>query len=256
VLGWCATDPRCAPGVADPTTLLEDALSTLADQPWTLRVRFLAERQAVLLDPALLVRAVRYAFTDGGSSGPWALPASVPGVLAAVVRRDRAEVATALGELLGQQGPLCAGYRPKCLPIHVFDPALSWSVLCNDLAPYGPARSPRVSGVGFHEAYTHAPWWDEVCGQWPADSADPTPPEPVASDVPTLILVGALAPTTPAEVIRHGTRGLTSSSVVVVPTGSHNVVGSGCTLEIRDAWLDDLEPVTGRPTCLAPRLEW
>lgn len=256
VLAWCADDPDCVPGVTDPTTLLDDALTVLADRPWTLQVGFLAGRQGVRLDPALLVRAVRYAFTDGGSSGPWTLPTSVPGLLAAVVRGDRSEVATALGELLGQQGPLCPGYRTKCLPVHVFDPALAWSVLCNDMAPYGPARSPRVPWAGFREAYTHAPWWAEVCGHWPGGPEHAAPPGPVRSAVPTLLLVGGLAPTTPAELVRKGSRGMTSSSVVVVPTGSHNVMGASCAVEIRDMWLDDPQPLVRQPDCLDQRVEW
>ena len=157
--------------------------------------------------------------------------------------------------LLGTRGPLCVGYRPKCGAVRVQDTGVDYSVLCRDVASAGPGRSPRVTGIGFREAYSHAPWW-QVCARWPVRQAAASSAAPVSSDVPTLILVGGLAASTPAGQVRARTRGLTNASLVVVPTGSQNVFGPECVFEIRNAWLADPRPIAEPPDCLEQRLEW
>jgi hypothetical protein len=130
----------------------------------------------------------------------------------------------------------------------------TWNtVLCRDIAPGAEhGVNGRLHGA-LRDAYDHA-WWWEVCPHWPVPPEDASSLTPVRSDVPVLVLAGGLAPTTPVDVLRSSLSGLSRLSLVVDPTGSHNVVG-GCLGDVRDAWLQDLQPPPARSAC-PHRLEW
>lgn len=256
VLRWCARDAECRMAHPDPPRLLSRALRTVEREPVLVRFRSPSGTTPVRVDAALLVRAARQTMTDGGSSGHWALPIELPRLLEAAVDRDRKRLGSALSDLLGYLGPLCAGYQPKCSPAHAVTEGVANTVLCSDIAPFSsPRRSERVGLPGFAEAYERA-WWWETCQSWPTVASDPHLAEPVFSDVPTLVLVGGLAAPTPAAEVRQGIAGLTDASLVLRPTGSHNVIGDDCMLDLRNEWLDDLEPITRAPACFLRRLEW
>ena len=207
-------------------------------------------------DAGLLVRVAGQTMTDGGSLGSWALPTALPALLTAVVENDRADLATALSELLGFSGPLCPGYRPKCAPSHTFEPAVVNTVLCRDVAPFTTVREPRAAlGVGFREAYGQSWWWD-ACEQWPVPPADPALREPVESDIPVLILIAGLAPRAPSSVLEAATAGLPNATVVTVPASPDNVLGSTCGQGVRNSWIANPRPLTNLPKCLDQGLDW
>jgi pimeloyl-ACP methyl ester carboxylesterase len=256
VLLWCHQDPDCRGTYPNPLGLLRRALAAIAERPISVPVDTQGSRQRVVLDPALLVRVARQALTDGGSAGSWGLPEALPALLAAVADRDRARVAVALTELLGVQGPLCPGYRGKCMSAHVVDEGVYNSVLCQDIVPLAPSVRPaRAAGQGLHRAYDRS-WWWSICEHWPVGPADQGSTDPVRADVPVLILVGGLAASTPEHAIRAATRGLRNASVIRAPTGSHNVVGQPCLNRIRTAWLNDLTPRPRSPRCIEHRVDW
>jgi pimeloyl-ACP methyl ester carboxylesterase len=256
VLRWCRADMTCASLYPRPANLLARALGTLADRPIRLRVQTPAGGAHVVLDPAMLVRVARQSMTDGGSAGIWGLPTAVPRLLDAVVRDDRARLRLALGELLGAQGPWCAGYRDKCMTAHVVDEGVWNTVLCRDIEPFTPLdRLPSPAPLAFRVAYDRA-WWWEVCPHWPVPSADETEIEPLATDVPMLILVGGLAGPVSRSAVSRWTARMPNASIVVDPTGSHNVLGTPCMGELRDRWLADFRPPPLHPACAPTRLEW
>ena len=127
-------------------------------------------------------------------------------------------------------------------------------MLCGDVAPFTEHAAPPTRLPGFERAYGDTVL-EDVCDAWPVSATDPAAAEPVSSEVPVLVLVGRLAPT-PAELVRKGTTGLVNASVVEVPTGSHNVIGSDCLLDLRNRWLEDPRPLAEPPDCLDARLEW
>ncbi len=252
VLSWCERDLDCRRRHPDPSTLLERALRAVDTDPVPVRVPSASGAERVLLDAGLLVRVARQATTDGGSSGPWALPTALPRLLEAVVARDRGRLSGALAQLLGRQGPLCPGYRPKCSPAHGVSEGVAATVLCGDVAAGEATRARATTALpGFDETFDAA-WWGEICEVWPVDP--PAETGPVTSAVPTLAFVPGLA-TVPPRVVREQLAGLTNLSVVTVPTAAHNVMGSDCTVEVRNAWLQDPEP-TSTPACIDRRLEW
>lgn len=72
-----------------------------------------------------------------------------------------------------------------------------------------------------------------ICALWLPDRATPQPPTPVATDVATLILAGALDPATPLEAADFLAGRLTRATVMRYPYAAHGVLGqSPC------AWAD------------------
>ncbi len=255
VLRWCDQDSGCRRRYPEPTTLLRRALATLARRPLAMSVSTQDGSRPVVLDPALLVRVARQSLTDGGSAGSWGLPGALPALLAAVAHRDRGQVASALSELLGTQGPMCPGYRAKCMSAHVVDEGVYNTVLCEDIAPSATLRETAApTDEAFHRAYERS-WWWRVCDHWPVAASTPAA-DPVRSDVHVLITVGGLAASTPEKAVRAALAGLPNASVVRVPTGSHNVLGGPCLTDLRDAWLDHPGPVPSSPRCVERRLDW
>ena len=256
VLGWCQSDHRCRARYDRPGTLMDRALRSLAERPLSVTVAVSGSQQRVVLDPALLVRVARQSLTDGGSAGVWGEPTAVPRLLATVLDRDVRRLSLALTELLGAQGPWCAGYRGKCMTAHAVYEGVWNTVLCRDVAPDGAVRTTsRPRPAALRRAYDHA-WWWEVCPHWPVPQEGGAADTGVRSDVPVLVLAGGLAATTQADELRSALAGLPHASVVVDPTGSHNVVGNPCLGELRIAWLEDPRPLVGEPACLPDRLEW
>ena len=70
VLAACASDPGCDDAFPDAETLLDRALTALADDPITVEMTAPGQEPVdVLVDDALLLRLLRGMLSDGGSSG-------------------------------------------------------------------------------------------------------------------------------------------------------------------------------------------
>ncbi len=78
-----------------------------------------------------------------------------------------------------------------------------------------------------------------VCAAWRAEPPSPEELEPVVSDVPTLVLVGALDPVTPPTYAVETIRTLRNGSVVELPGLGHAVTLTPCGRQLRDAFLAD-----------------
>ena len=254
----CASDPRCDAAFPDVETLLDRALTALADRPVTVEMTPAGQDAVdVLIDDALLLRLLRAMLSDGGSSGSFMRAASVPAVLDAAVSGQLGRLADTLATTVAGSPPYCLGYLPKCLPQHRASMGAAWSVLCHDVAPrHDEAEAARAAGTqdaGFASAYGASPDLD-VCDAWPVtvdDDISADVDSPVTSDVPTLALVGAFTPYSPEGVVRGGLTGLSDATLVVDPTGGHNVMGSDCLVSIRGAWLEDLDLSADEQGCLA-----
>jgi pimeloyl-ACP methyl ester carboxylesterase len=91
-----------------------------------------------------------------------------------------------------------------------------------------------------------------ACRQWPVRSADPELSEPVVSDVPVLLISGALDPITPPSGAKHAAETLSNARLHLVPFGGHGAgVTDPCAVEVRDAFI--AEPSGSvLPACEAP----
>jgi pimeloyl-ACP methyl ester carboxylesterase len=67
----------------------------------------------------------------------------------------------------------------------------------------------------------------ELCADWRSGRADPRERDQVISDVPTLLLAGALDPVTPPSYAERAAAGLTAGQLVVFPAAGHAVVAAG-----------------------------
>lgn len=78
-----------------------------------------------------------------------------------------------------------------------------------------------------------------VCAAWGTEAPSPVELEPVVSDVPTLLLVGAFDPVTPPAYAAETARTLSHGSVVELPGLGHAVTFNPCGRQLRDAFLAD-----------------
>lgn len=80
-----------------------------------------------------------------------------------------------------------------------------------------------------------------ICEIWGAKEADPIENEPVASDIPTLVLAGEYDPVTPPSWGEMAAEGLSNSFYYQFPGVGHgaSVSGGECPLSIALAFLDD-----------------
>jgi pimeloyl-ACP methyl ester carboxylesterase len=67
----------------------------------------------------------------------------------------------------------------------------------------------------------------ELCAGWRSGRADPRERDRVVSEVPTLLLAGALDPVTPPSYAERAAAGLTAGQLVVFPGSGHAVVATG-----------------------------
>ncbi len=152
VLAACASDPTCGDAFPDADTLLDRALTALADDPVTVEMAATGQEPVdVLVDDALLLRLLRGMLSDGGSSGALMRAASVPAVLEGSASGRLDQLAGTLGTAVVGSPSYCLGYLPKCLPQHVASMGTAWSVLCRDIAPrHDGAEAARAAGTDEH----------------------------------------------------------------------------------------------------------
>jgi hypothetical protein len=220
---------------------MRQALAVVDEKPVTTEYSLGPQPLPVRVDAAMLVRIVRYALSDGGSSGDIFLPKALPQFLDDVIGGRLTSLQPRLQRAFEGDTPYCAGYTPKCLPIHRRSIGVAFSVLCHDIAPFAdPAEPARLAAgeLGYEAAFGASPYLD-VCNRWPAGEASPETWEPVSSDVPVLAFVGGFSAFTPEARVRAGLSGFSAATIVLDAYGEHNVINrTDCTISIRDAWLD------------------
>src|SRR5262249_31501348 len=160
---------------------------------------------------AMLLRMLRNMLSDGGSSGSLFTPHAVPAFLHAVLAGKLIELAPSMAAAFVGDVPYCVGYQPKCLPPHRRSIGVTYSLLCPDIAPFADQAAPArlaAAAPGFASAYGRSPYLD-VCQRWPVGTGSAQLNEPVRSNVPVLVAVGAFDPYVPEPLVRRGVAGLT-----------------------------------------------
>ena len=113
---------------------------------------------------------------------------------------------------------------------------ISWgmffSVICTEDLPWieDAARNAAPAGVFSNDETFEA--WDKICAAWPRGEVAAEYHEPVVSDVPALVLSGALDPVTPPRRGEALAAGFSSALHVVVPGTGHGATGRGCVSEL------------------------
>ena len=119
--------------------------------------------------------------------------------------------------------------------------ALYLSATCTEDVPYLPPDSES------HEANTYMAGYRlreqrAACGEWPRGSVPAWLGKPVQSDVPTLLISGALDPVTPPEMGEKVLAGLTRGRHVIVPFAGHSpagLSGADCITGLKQAFISE-----------------
>jgi pimeloyl-ACP methyl ester carboxylesterase len=236
VLDSCARSTECRSSHQSPRDLLDRALTGLDAEPMRIELPTAHGHRSMLLDSAMLVRWLRQLLSDG-SSGPLFAPASVPGLLSAVVERRTDRLRAIATQFVQDDDPLCLGYRPKCLANQHPALGVELGVLCGDVAPNARHTIAARQPDGFAAAFDGSPWWD-LCRAWPIDASPAAVASPPAWDGPVLVAFGRFDPYTPQPQVRRDLAGLTGASYMEDPAAGYNVLPNPCLVDVRNAWLN------------------
>jgi pimeloyl-ACP methyl ester carboxylesterase len=90
----------------------------------------------------------------------------------------------------------------------------------------------------------------EMCRAWPQAERPAQWFEPVQSDIPTLLLSGALDPVTPPAWGDMAAATLSNSRHLVAPQGSHTIIGHTCANRLASNFIDSLNLANLDDSCL------
>ena len=237
----CGEDQACAELAPDLPRLLAEATTRLDSAPLEVTVTEGANVQqagrplTISVDGVKLLRVARLALAGDGPSNAAQLPAMI-----AAAADGRASAA--LAEILANDLTLCAGYRPKCMR-EPFSMGAYLTQLCRDELPFVDLTA-LADAAGEPLAYQSVFGVDNpyfaACEVWDVPPASAVGSEPLASDVPMLIFTGQLDSTSPLPLAEAAASSFETPYVFEVPGQTHNVMGfAHCTIEIRNAWIDD-----------------
>ncbi|MET0642004.1 MAG: alpha/beta fold hydrolase [Jiangellaceae bacterium] len=243
----CTRAGSCAGSNTDLVGSLRAAVTQLDTHPATVAVDDAGGQPIpMILDGAVLIRTIRQLMASGGGRN---LP-EVPQLIAhALAGAPTSATPPAVLRLASDEG-VCFGYVPLCEGRLTH--GLYYSLLCHDVVPFADPASPAAADEpdGYTVAYRNHPYVD-VCDVWDVGEAAAEITEPVTSDVPVLIEIGAYDPYLRVDEVERGTTGLTHAYAVEVPNHSYNVFGFyECPRNIRRAWLDRPDAAPADTSCL------
>ena len=119
-----------------------------------------------------------------------------------------------------------------------FSPALHYSVTCAEDVPR-VTRDERQNGVDDERVRALARRALAVCDQWPKGAVPPDFTQPVASDVPVLLLSGGLDPVTPPAYGAEVAKGFSASRHIVAKGFGHIVSPHACAPRLIAAFVDE-----------------
>ncbi len=117
---------------------------------------------------------------------------------------------------------------------------LTLSVLCAEEVPRNVAADAAREGEGsFHKDYYYQ-FWLGACSQWPIKSVLAGYEDPIESDIPTLILSGALDPVTPEGRGNDAAKHLKNVWHLTSNAAGHNVSHVACAPKIMADFIKDM----------------
>lgn len=134
--------------------------------------------------------------------------------------------------------------------VEQIDFGMQMSVLCAEDAPFITDAAAEAATRGTFLGMARVRDLREMCRDWPRGRAPRGDEEPVSSDVPTLLVSGALDPVTPPEWAERAARGLRNARHLVVEGGSH-VDGGPCLDALASAFIAQASADGLDTSCLA-----
>lgn len=124
------------------------------------------------------------------------------------------------------------------------------SVVCAEDVPFYPEQ-PAPGSESSYLGETLFEGLRSLCRHWPVEPVAPSFKAPLSSDIPTLLLSGALDPITPPAFAERVGRGLSQSVHRVVPGRAHHVGREGCVPRLIARFVDSAEPDQVGSECLS-----
>jgi pimeloyl-ACP methyl ester carboxylesterase len=113
--------------------------------------------------------------------------------------------------------------------------AMHYTVVCNEDYPLYKDKDPAETNVFLNTQMVEK--YSEICAQWPRAQLPEDYWQPIKSNVPVLMLSGAVDPVTPprwAELVKSG---LTNATHIVAPGGHHITTQEGCIAQLMTAFI-------------------
>ncbi len=221
----CSADGACSRRFGDLESLLQRALDRWRAAPTTVFAFYSDDAQTnVLVDPGAVASLV-YSSLAGD-------PGGLPLLLEQLARGD-----TTILEL--------TDLRPG-----IVSEGMRLSIECAESIPFIDGQELErndASAPDLALAFRRFPE-PAACPRWPVSRAEGDAVAQVDSDVPVLLVSGAVDPITPPSSAELAARTLSNARHHVVPGGGHGAgFADPCAIEVRDAFLED--PRAPSPSC-------
>ncbi len=223
----CAADPACNAAYPDLRAVFFETVERLNGSPASVEITDFSTGESY---PALLGGDSMLAFLFSYLYKSELLPL-LPQIFYNASQDDFSLILQIQGALLVQQGAASHG--------------MQFSVQCHDEIAFTTAEALDERLTGYPEL---APLFERgilgklsfaVCAEWDSGQARARENEPVASDIPTLVLVGEYDPVAPPAWGRHAAETLTNSFFFEYPGVGHGATGSECPRDMMIAFLND-----------------
>lgn len=126
---------------------------------------------------------------------------------------------------------------------------LLYAVICSEDAPLIDAGA-----AAGYQAGTSFPLFAErftaICENWPRATVEPGFRDPLASDIPTLLLSGSADPITPPVYADAVAEGLSNDRHLILPGYGHGAIGAGCMPKIVAEFIRTGNPAAPDTACL------
>jgi pimeloyl-ACP methyl ester carboxylesterase len=111
------------------------------------------------------------------------------------------------------------------------------SVLCAEDVPFFEPEELATANEGTYLGDLQSQQLLSACALWPRGEVPPAFKEPVASEVPVLLLSGEVDPVTPPAYGEQAARTLPNSLHLVAPGQGHNTIQRGCIPRIAEQFI-------------------
>ncbi len=127
------------------------------------------------------------------------------------------------------------------------------SVVCAEDVPFITDAEARAQTKGTFLGMSSIDNLRAACASWPRGTLEPGYREPVVSDVPTLVLSGALDPVTPPRWGEHALQTLSAGRHVIVPGAGHGITTLPCADRVLTSFFESEDATAVDAACLEAR---
>jgi pimeloyl-ACP methyl ester carboxylesterase len=127
---------------------------------------------------------------------------------------------------------------------------LTLSVLCSEDLPRATDELLAADGDNDFIGSRTADAFVDMCSVWPSAPRPDSWFEPVASDIPSLLLSGRLDPVTPPTWGALAAQTLPNSRHLIAPNGSHTIAGHTCANKLATQFINTLDLAALDDSCL------